>query len=71
MSKQKRPSDIARYSSVGIQMVLMICFFVYIGWRLDKSSENDKPWWTLGLSIFGVIVAIIYMVRAFDRISKK
>ena len=63
--------DLARYSTIGIQMVLMIGIFVFGGNRLDKHFETETPWWTAGLSIFGVIVAIIYMVRGFNRVSDK
>lgn len=62
-------SDIARYSSAGIQMVLIIGIFVYIGRRLDARFALEKPWWTLGLSVFGVIIALIFMVKSFSKIS--
>lgn len=52
-------------------MVLIIGLFVFIGTRLDRKFATEKPWWTLGLSIFGVIVALIYMVRSFDKITRK
>ena len=71
MSVPKRsPSDIATYGSAGIQMVLIIGLFVYLGQRLDAYFQVNKPWWTLGLSILGVIIALVFMVKSFDKISK-
>lgn len=52
-------------------MVLMILLFTYAGTRLDRYFEMEKPLWTAGLSIFGAIAAVVYMVKAFNRISKK
>ena len=69
--KRKPPHDVIRYSTVGIQMVLMIGLCAYGGNRLDRYFETEKPLWTAGLSILGVIASIIYMVNAFNRISKK
>jgi F0F1-type ATP synthase assembly protein I len=61
---EKRPNDYLHYSSAGIQMVLTILFFTYLGTRLDKHFES-KPLWTAILAIFGVVIAMIFMVRAF------
>lgn len=59
------------YSGAGVQMVLIIGIFVFLGRKLDGHFMPSKPWWTLGLSLFGVIVALLYIVSAFNKISKK
>lgn len=71
MDPKKPSSDVGRYSGAGIQMVLIIGIFVFAGRKLDAHFGLEKPWWTLGLSLLGVVISIIFMVRAFDRISKK
>ncbi len=71
VKKRKPPSDAIRYSSAGIQMVVIIGAFVYLGIRLDNYTNTEKPWWTLASSIFGVIIAMVFMIKAFNRISKK
>gem|GEM_PF-808660 len=71
VKKRKPPSDAIRYSGAGIQMVAIIGIFVYAGIRLDSHFETEKPLWTAGCSILGVIVAVVFMVVAFNRISKK
>jgi F0F1-type ATP synthase assembly protein I len=60
----KRP-DYIHYSSAGIQMVLTILLFTYLGTRLDKYFETRKPLWTALLAIFGVVIAMIFMVKSF------
>jgi ATP synthase protein I len=71
MDPKKPQSDLIHYSAAGVQMVLIIGIFVFIGRKLDTAQELQKPWWTLGLSIFGVIISMVYMLRAFSKISKK
>jgi F0F1-type ATP synthase assembly protein I len=70
MSNNRIPPEFARYGGAGIQMVLIIGLFVFIGTRLDRRFATEKPWWTLGLSIFGVIIALIFMIRSFDNIAR-
>lgn len=52
-------------------MVIMIGIFVFIGTRLDRYFETEKAWWTAGLAILGVICSVVYMVVAFNKISRK
>lgn len=73
MSNNKRrvPSDLAEYGNAGIQMVLIIGVFVLLGRYLDGKTVTDKPWWTMALAIFGVIISVLFMVRKFGQISRK
>lgn len=71
MKKQKPLHDAIRYSSVGLQMVIMIGLCAYGGTRLDRYFETEKAFWTAGLAILGCIAAVFYMVKAFGQISKK
>jgi F0F1-type ATP synthase assembly protein I len=45
-------------------MVLTILLFTYGGIRMDRYFDT-KPLWTALLAIFGVVVAMIFMVKAF------
>lgn len=71
MSNRRLPSDLAEYGNVGIQMVLIIGVFVVLGRWLDGKYATEKPWWTLALSVFGVIITIVFMIKKFSKISKK
>lgn len=61
--KQKGPSDVYRYSSVGVQMVLMICLCTWGGLKLDEYFETSKHLWTAGMALFGVIASMVYILR--------
>lgn len=46
-------------------MVATVGIFVYIGHRIDKARDSEKPWFTLLLSVVGVIVAIYQLFKTF------
>jgi F0F1-type ATP synthase assembly protein I len=69
--KQKQRSDALHYSSAGIQMVLTILLFTFLGTRLDKYFETEKPIWTAILAIFGVVIAMVFMLKAFNKPPSK
>ncbi len=61
--KPTRQGEALRYSAIGIQMVAMILLCVLGGWKLDKYFETQTPWFTLGLSVVGMVSALIYVIR--------
>lgn len=71
MDPKKPASNFVHLSGAGIQMVLIIGIFVFGGYKLDEHFMTEKPWWTLSLSIVGVVIALVFMVRTFTKISKK
>lgn len=71
MAGKKPPSDLARFSGIGLQMVAIIGIFVFIGYKIDEGrGENVKPWFTLAFSVFGVIIGMVYLIRSIYRDSK-
>ena len=66
----KRSTDYLHYSSAGIQMVLTILLFTWLGTKADSYFET-KPLWTAVLAIFGVVIAMIFMVKAFTKIGDR
>jgi len=48
---KKVGSNFARFSSVGIQMGVIIALFAWLGTYLDEKYQNDTQWWTVGLSL--------------------
>jgi hypothetical protein len=59
------------YSAAGIQMVLIIGIFVFAGRKLDSHFQLEKPWWTLGLAIFGVIISMTLYAQGFFQDHQK
>lgn len=74
MSKENEPqraSKYIRFSSVGIQMGIIIAGFAYLGHYLDGKYQTKTPWWTLGLSLFGVAAGLYIMIKEVIKISKE
>ena len=44
-------------------MAVIIFFFSWLGTYCDKKFETATPWWTLCLSLFGVIVSMFLIIR--------
>jgi F0F1-type ATP synthase assembly protein I len=64
-------SKYARYSSLVIQMGVVIGFFTWLGTYLDKKYATETPWWTLGLSLFGVFTGLYLIIREVLNTSKE
>ena len=69
MSKHQNNKYI-RFSAIGIQMGIIIGGFVYLGAYLDEKYGTKTPWWTLGLSLFGVIASLYLMIKEVIKMSK-
>jgi ATP synthase protein I len=57
----------AKYSGVGIQMVIIILITVWGGIRLDKLFLLETPVFTIILSLLGVAAAIYTAIKDFIR----
>lgn len=56
---------------MGLQMVLIIGGFAFLGNYLDRRYESSKPIWTAVLALLGVVLGITYLLVEVNRISKK
>jgi uncharacterized membrane protein len=70
-SDNKKISKFARFSSVGIQMGVIIALFTWLGTYLDAKYKTNIAWWTLGLSLFGVIAGLILIIKEVIKMSKE
>ena len=61
----------AKYSSMGIQMLVIILIGVFGGFELDKLVKGRFPYFTVSLSIISVFVAIYLAVKDLLRTKKK
>ncbi len=68
--KEKKFSSFARFSSLGIQMGVIIAFFTWLGTFLDSYFTLETPWWTISLSLFGVVSSLYLVIKEVIRISK-
>ena len=68
-SKKKLFDSYARYSTIAVQMLVIILVGVFGGIELDKLIKLEFPVFTVVLSISSVILAIYYVTK--DLIKKK
>jgi F0F1-type ATP synthase assembly protein I len=69
-NKEKPMAKYARFSGLGIQMGVIIGFFSWLGVYLDDKYKTKTPWWTIGLSLFGVTAALYLIIREVVKLSK-
>ena len=74
--KNKQPSikrkvnKYVKFSSLGIQMGLIIYLFTWGGILLDDRYEMSTPWFTVALSLFGVIGSLVLVIREVIKMNK-
>lgn len=59
--------DYARYTGLGIQMIVIILITVWGGIKLDKLFLLETPVFTIILSLLGVFAAIYTAVKDFIK----
>lgn len=68
--EKKGLSKFARFSSLGIQMGVIIALFTWLGTYLDEKYQTKTAWWTIGLSLFGVVAALALVIKEVINMSK-
>lgn len=61
----------AKYSTMAIQMLVIIVVGVLGGYKLDQLVNSHFPFFTVSLSIISVFVAIYLAVKDLLRTKKK
>ncbi len=61
-SKKKLFDSYARYSTIAVQMLVIILVGVFGGIELDKLIKLEFPVFTVVLSVLSVILAIYYVI---------
>ncbi|MDB2538972.1 AtpZ/AtpI family protein [Flavobacteriales bacterium] len=55
------------YANLAIQMGIIIGIGTYFGNYLDKSFQNQNPWWTLVLSLSSVFLAFYQIITTLKN----
>jgi F0F1-type ATP synthase assembly protein I len=69
--KHKQPNNLARLSGVGLQMGATIFFGAYAGKWLDQKYPNEKNWFTIGLTLLFVAIALFNVLRQVNKINEE
>lgn len=67
MSQQNQPNPFLKYSTMAVQMAAIIGLSVFAGSKLDGKYGTKKPWFTMGLSLFGIGAALYLTLRDLLR----
>lgn len=70
-NKEKEPqkplNDYAKYSSLAIQMGLIIGGGCYGGYKLDEYFRNQTPVFTIVLSLASIVLAMYLVLKDFIK----
>ena len=61
--RKKQPNAFIKYSSLATQMALIIVAGALGGIQLDKYLETQTPWFTGGLTIVSVFLAMYFAIK--------
>ena len=61
--RKKQANAYMKYSGMAFQMGVTIAIFSFIGQRLDSYFETSSPFWTAGFALFGVRVALYFLLK--------
>ena len=60
-------SNWLRYSSLGIEMALIVGVAVWGGVKIDERRQGTFPLFTILLSAVGLVVSLFYLVRVLEK----
>lgn len=69
--EKKALNSYAQYSSIAIQMFIIIGLGTFLGTKLDEKYPNEYKGFTITLSLISVLLAIFFVIRRIIMNSKK
>lgn len=67
----KRPINVyMKYSGMAFQMAATIGIFAFAGYKIDQHYHIERQWWTIGLSVLGVGIALFTVIKDFINPAK-
>ncbi len=70
-NQPKQPNNFLRLSGVAAQMGVTIFLGAYAGKQLDEHYPSDKKWFTIGLTLLAVAIALYNVLRQVNKINNK
>ena len=58
---------VAKYSGIAFQMLATIGLSAWAGVWLDARYHTKMPWFTIGLMLLGVLVALYQVIRSLTK----
>ncbi len=69
-NKRSGPNPLMRFAGVGIQMGIIIAGGAFLGNYLDDKQQNEKPIWTIILSLLAIGIAMYLVIKAALNLTK-
>ena len=70
--QNKKPmAAYARYSSIGLQMIVIIGLGTFAGVKLDEKYPNKNNLFTVFFSLASVLIAIYYVIKRILAMAKE
>ena len=69
-NKGKQVNNYVKYSGLFFQMFVIISLFAFIGSALDTYAQTKQPYYTAGLSLLGVVIAIYQVLKEVNEMNK-
>ena len=66
-SKNKALNAYGRYSSLAIQIVIVVIVFAWFGMKLDEWMETEIPGWTISMTGIGIVGALYYLYKSVTK----
>ncbi|MGY8927537.1 MAG: AtpZ/AtpI family protein [Flavobacteriales bacterium] len=71
MGKEKKNgSKFVKFSSLGVQMIVLIGGGAWGGQLLDDKMQNEKPVFTIIFSLLGIFTSLYFVIREANKLSK-
>jgi len=70
-SMKKKANKYVKFSSLGMQMGVIIFIFTWGGMYLDGYFLTKTPWYTVVLSLTGVIGSLTLIIREVIKMSNE
>lgn len=68
--KQKKPlNKYLQLTGIAFQMGVTIYLAVYVGKKLDLHYPNDKNWFTIGMTLVGLIIALYAVIIQSKKLN--
>lgn len=69
MKPRKQRNRFLALSGAGLQMGVTIYIGAHIGKYLDAEYPMEKKWFTIGLTLFAVVIALYNLLKQVNRIN--
>lgn len=64
---KKGLNTFAKYTSISVQMIVVIGIFAFIGHKIDEARNAKTPFFTAAFSLLGVAAAMYQVVKQLNK----